>query len=65
MTKKLHKTDDYEINHTTYGGIISSYDFGRHCTLKNIADKVMADLQFDRQCRRNTELRGNINPNKT
>ena len=55
MTKEFYRTGNYEIDHTTFGGIISSFDFNGHCSMKDIADKIMSDLRFDEQCRKNVK----------
>lgn len=45
-------------NRNTYGGLILASDF---CTdyegTKNIAERIAADWQFDKQCKKNIEAR--------
>lgn len=45
-------------NRNTYGGLIFASDF---CTdyegTKNIAERIAADRQFDKQCKKNAEAR--------
>ena len=57
MTKELYRTGNYKIDHTTFGGIINSFDFDGHRDLRSMADKIMDDLRFDERCRRNAESR--------
>ena len=42
---------------TTYGGELTLFDFDGKHTLKTMADKIMRDLAFDKQCKKNIELR--------
>lgn len=61
MTKELYRTRNYEIDHTTFGGIINFSDF---CTdyrrsekSKSWADRIVSDWKFDEQCCKNVESR--------
>ncbi len=49
------------VNHTTYGGELSAFDFEGHHTLTSIATKISRDLRFDEKCRKNTENRKEVN----
>ena len=64
MTKEFYRTGNYKIDHTTFGGIINSFDFDGHCRMKSIADNIMSDLHFDEQCRKNVESRKRRNDYK-
>ena len=64
MTKEFYRTGNYKIDHSTYGGIINSFDFDGHCSMANVADKIMDDLRFDEQCRKNLESRTRKNEYK-
>lgn len=57
MTKEFYRTGNYKVDHTTFGGIINSFDFDGHCSMRDIADKIMSDLRFDEQCHKNIESR--------
>ena len=57
MTGKFYKTDNYRAVHHTYGGELTSYDFDGKHTIKTMADKIMRDFAFDKQCKKNIELR--------
>lgn len=48
------KTSNYE-DHTTFSGSIYNYDFDGYTSMKSIADRIMADKRFDKQCKRNVE----------
>lgn len=43
------------LDHTTFAGKISSYDFDGHLMMSDIASKIISDWNFDRQCEKNGE----------
>ena len=43
--------------HNTYRGELTLFDFEGHHTLSTMADRIMRDLRFDEQCRKNCESR--------
>jgi len=57
MTKNSNKKETNKIDHTTYGGEITSYDFYGRNTVSDITARIMRDLKFDQQCKRNIELK--------
>lgn len=64
MTKDFYRTGNYETNHRTFGGLVTSFDFEGHTSMSKIADRIMSDLAFDRQCRLNAENRDRNKKNK-
>ncbi|MDE5818608.1 MAG: hypothetical protein K2N41_09090 [Lachnospiraceae bacterium] len=63
MTKTWDKTRNQNTDHSTFGGIIYPADFNtdhrkRHPIYgSSIANRIIQDLKFDEQCRRNIESR--------
>ena len=63
MTKIWDKTSNGNTDHSTFGGIIYPADFNtdhrkRHPIYgSSIANRIIQDLKFDEQCRRNSEYR--------
>lgn len=59
MTGTFYRTGTYEVNHTTFGGIICSSDFNTDYRGKDntngspIAKRIASDEKFDQQCRKN------------
>ncbi len=53
----FYKTKNYNADHSTFGGIISNYDFDGHATMTDIASKIASDLKFDDRCRKDIENR--------
>lgn len=51
-----NKKNDYK-EHTTFGGLISEYSFTGHTSIASVADGIMCDRRFDRQCRKNIRAR--------
>ena len=60
MPKEFYKTGNYEVNHTTFGGLIYASDF---CTNHSgssdtkgsvIADRIISDWKFDESCKKKT-----------
>lgn len=63
MERKFYKTGSYIADHSTFGGLVYSSDFDTDSKVKNnkngsvIASRIMSDLKFDEQCRKNYENR--------
>jgi len=63
MTKNFYTTRRYNIDHTTFGGEIYLSDFETDYRGKDnkngssIAQRIVSDLRFDEQCRKNIENR--------
>lgn len=49
----VHKKWD----NTIYGGELTLFDFEGHHTMATMTDRIVNDLKFDKQCKRNIELR--------
>lgn len=65
MTEIFYSTRYYNIDHSTFGGIIYLSDFSTDYRGKNntdgssIAKRISSDKKFDKQCRSNRENRQN------
>lgn len=58
MKKTLENQIMYAIDdHTSYYGELTLFDFEGHQTMKSMSDKILRDWNFDKQCRKNAELR--------
>lgn len=63
MTKNFYTTENYKVDHSTFGGKIYLSDFETDYRGKNsingssIAQRIVSDLRFDEQCRKNIENR--------
>ena len=55
MPKEFYRTGNYKVDHTTFGGELTLFDFEGHRTLSNMAEKIASDLRFDETCRKNWE----------
>ena len=55
MTGNYYRTGNYKVDHTTFGGELSLFDFEGHRTLSNMAEKIASDLRFDETCHKNWE----------
>ena len=64
MTETFYQTGSYKIDHTTYGGEITLFDFDGHPTMGTVAKKIMSDEAFDKRCRKNCEQRNFIKNNQ-
>lgn len=59
MTETFHKTKNYKIDHSTFGGLIFHSDFNTDYRGKNndygspIAKRIIQDNNFDTQCKKN------------
>ena len=61
MTRNYYRTGNYNVNHSTFGGIINFSDFctdyNRSEKSKSWAERIVSDWKFDEQCKKNTESR--------
>jgi hypothetical protein len=61
MTEKINRYGIYKVDHTTFGGKIYLSDFETDYRGKNntngsiIAQRIISDRNFDKQCRKNRE----------
>ncbi len=59
----FYTTENYSVDHSTFGGIIYQSDFETDYRGKDnnngssIAQRIVSDFTFDEQCRKNTENR--------
>lgn len=69
MTKNFYRTENYNVDHTTFGGIIYLSDFetdyrGKDQKESSIAKRIESDRRFDKQCMKNrNQKRENNNAN--
>ena len=69
ITETFYRTRSYSVNHSTFGGIINFSDFctdhNRSEKSKSMAERIISDWKFDKQCKKNIENRDrNKNYNK-
>lgn len=63
MRGTINRYGIYKVDHTTFGGIINPSDYntemGRKSNIKGsaIASRIISDKNFDKQCKRNLELK--------
>ncbi len=50
---RIYRTGFNPADHSTFGGKLYFSDFGRRTTMREMAEKIMADRNFDEQCRKN------------
>lgn len=56
MTKEFYR-NRHNVDHITYGGEISLFDFEGHHTLQTMTNRIVADFKFDKMCKQNTLYR--------
>ena len=57
MTDNYYRTGRFNVDHSTFGGYVYDYAFNGYTSMKDIADRIESDLRFDKQCRKNRELK--------
>lgn len=63
MTETINRYQNYEVDHSTFGGLIYVSDFNTEYTgIKNqkrsrVAERIISDFAFDRQCKKNIDGR--------
>ncbi len=53
----FYRTNRFHADSLSFGGIIYTHDFDVHTTMADIARRIVSDLKFDEQCRKNIENR--------
>lgn len=51
MTKTFYKTESFNADPSTFGGIIYNGDYDTYHSLSDIASRIIADLNFDKKCK--------------
>lgn len=69
MARNYYTTGNYKPDYSTFGGIINFSDFctdhNRSEKSKSMAERIISDWKFDKQCKKNIENRDrNKNYNK-
>ena len=61
ITETFYRTENYSVNHSTFGGIINFSDFctdhNRSEKSKSWAERIVSDWKFDEDCKKNAESR--------
>lgn len=57
MTGTTNKYGIYEVDHRTFGGELTLFDFEGHHTMATMANKIIRDYAFDMQRKKDIELR--------
>ena len=64
MTKKIYTPSNYKPDRTRFGGLIAPSDFDRETTMSDVISRIVSDMKFDEQCRKNIKFRGIENGRK-
>lgn len=64
MTQTTNRYGIYKVDHRTYGGELTLFDFEGHNTMVSMASKIRQGRSFDWQCQKNTEARNNTKKRK-
>ena len=57
MARNYYTTGIYKPDHSTCGSKIYNYDFDGHVSMSSIAERIISDWKFDKQCKKNIENR--------
>lgn len=57
MTGTINRYGIYEVDHKTFGGELTLFDFEGHHTMTTMANKIMKDYAFDIQRKKDIEAR--------
>lgn len=53
MPKEFYRTGRCNVDHRTYGGELSLFDFEGHYTMASMAAKIGYDDRFNNMCKKN------------
>ena len=54
MPKEFYRTGRVNVDHRTYGGELSLFDFEGHHTMSSMANRIAADSRFNNMCKQNS-----------
>jgi hypothetical protein len=54
MPKEFYRTGRVNVDHRTYGGELSLFDFEGHHTMSSMANRIAADSRFNNMCKQST-----------
>ena len=57
MTRNYYTTGNYKPDHSTCGSQIYNYDFDGYVSMSCMAERIISDWKFDKQCKKNIENR--------
>ena len=57
MTRTFYRTENYSVDHSTFGGTISNYNYDGHETISDIAAHIVSDWKFDAERRKDVSNR--------
>lgn len=55
MTRNYYTTGNYRPAHSTCGSKIYNYDFDGYVSITDMAERIISDLKFDEQRRKDIE----------
>ena len=50
MTRNYYTTENYNVDNSTFGGMIYKGDFDMPHSLADITQRIMSDIRFDKEC---------------
>ena len=57
MTRNYYTTGNYKPDYSTCGSKIDNYDFDGYVSMSSMAERIISDWKFDKQCKKNIENR--------
>ena len=57
MTRNYYTTRNHKPDHSTCGSQIYNYDFDGYVSMSSMAERIISDWKFDKQCKKNIENR--------
>ena len=57
MTRNYYITGNYKPDHSTCGSKIYNYDFDGYVSITSMAERIISDWKFDKDCKKNAENR--------
>lgn len=54
MPKEFYRTGKVSVDHRTYGGELTEFDFEGHHNMCTMAKRIAEQLRFDNMCKQNS-----------
>lgn len=60
MTGTIDRIGTYKVDHSTFGGELTPFDFDGHHTMATMTSRIIRSFSFDRRCQRNIQTKGHV-----
>lgn len=59
MTGTNNRIGKYKVDHSTFGGELTPFDFDGHHTMATMTSRIVSSFAFDKKCQKNIQIKYN------